>query len=132
MIESAPALLLLLLAIDETLLLDTTIWLDVRFDALFNMVLLEFKMLLVSLRAFETRSFILSFKLPTKSFVMSPIELASMAETFPNDAIVVDNTISINIMPCKIATKIVIHFVISLIIPLFGSPFLEAFMKDIA
>jgi hypothetical protein len=132
MIESAPALLLLLLAKDETLLLDTTIWLDVRFDALVNMVLLEFKMLLVSLRAFETRSFILSFRLPTKSFVMSPIELASTAKTFPNDGIIIDNTTSINIMPCKIATKIAIHLVISLIIPLFGSPFLEAFRKDIA
>jgi hypothetical protein len=63
---------------------------------------------------------------------MSPIELASTAKTFPNDGIVIDNATSINIMPCKIATKIVIHLVISLIIPLFCSPFLEAFRKDIA
>jgi hypothetical protein len=101
-----------LLAKDETLLLDTTIWLDVRFDALDTM-------LLVSLRAFETSSFILSFKLLVKSFVISPIEFDSVAKTFPNDDMVIDNTTSINIMPCKIATKIS-HIVLSLIIPLSG------------
>jgi hypothetical protein len=83
-----------------------------------NMVLLEFMMLLVSLSAFETSSFILSLKLLAKSFVISPIEFDSVAKTFPNDGIVIDNTTSINAMPCKIATKI-IHIVFSLIIPLF-------------
>src|SRR4030095_2867595 len=117
MMESAPALLLLLLTKDETLLLDTTTWLDVRFDALDTMALVEFKMLLVSLRAFETSSFILSFKLLVKSFVMSPIELESVAKTFANNGIVTDNTTSINTMPCRIPTKI-IHIVFSLIIPL--------------
>jgi hypothetical protein len=92
------------------LLLDTTIWLDVRFDELDTM-------LLVSLRAFETRSFILSFKLLVKSFIISPIEFESVAKTFPNDGIEIDNTTSINVTPCKIVTKI-IHIVFSLIIPL--------------
>jgi hypothetical protein len=113
MTESAPTRLLLLLAKDETSLLDTTIWLDVRFDALDNMVLLEFKMLPVSLRAFETSSSILSFKLLVKSFVISSIELISTAKTFPKDGIVIDNTTSINIMPCKIAIKIATRIVFS-------------------
>jgi hypothetical protein len=95
------------------------------------MVLLEFKMLLVSLRAFETSSFILSFKLLVNSLVISPIEFDSVAKTFPNDDIVIDNATSINIVPRKIATKFVIYLVISLIIPLSGSPYLEAFRKDI-
>lgn len=122
MIESAPELLLLLLTKDETLLLDTTIWLEVRFDALDTM-------LLVSLRAFETRSFILSFKLLVKSFIISPIEFELVAKTFPNDGIVSDNTTSINKIPCKMATKIS-HIAFSLIIPLSGRS--KRFRRDIA
>ena len=69
-VDPLPTLLLLVTA--ETLLLDTTIWLEVRFDPLDNIVLLEFTML-DSLRAFETKQNYSSIQVSSKIVVISSI-----------------------------------------------------------
>jgi len=66
--------------------------LDEKLDKLLSNVL-EFIMLSVSFRAFETRSCILDFRFVEKSFVAF-IGFVSVANTFTNEKVKIDNILS--------------------------------------
>jgi hypothetical protein len=87
----SPSALVLLMRLDITLFLDTIKLLEVRLDALVN--ILEFRTLPVSFSAFDIRLFILDFKSVEKSFVAF-IGLVSVAKTFTNDKVKIYNILS--------------------------------------
>jgi hypothetical protein len=101
-------------------------WFDVRLDldSLLKRVL-EFKMLLVSFRAFETRVFILDFK-SLKSFVIESLEFGAMAGTVTNE-LNINSIDNMTMVPCKtafmpiISNGIVLYYFLAIIFYLEGS-----------